>query len=345
MRINLMCICCRVTSMKGGAYIAEGSYGCVFDGHLKCLGEDKGVAPSPAPQETEKDILKIFDDDGHLQKEWVFAKSLASIDPDQRYFYYSTSRCVTDIGNIQKMDGIGQCKLLSSMVKTLPKAHRIGFLKMPNGGMPMHTAIMHHKLGVGDVLRALLPVLEGIKRLNKAGFLHHDLKYDNILYRHPTKECRIIDFSLVIEKKDAYDRTKNTMMKQAYWVHPPEYGVIYSNKRDHKTFLTFLKSCYWQLTTDKSFLHLFVDYVWPLPELEEAYLQDVKIRKTYVDRIDVYSFGLTVFVYMIHLQLPPSAWPKGLRECIRGMTHPNPSKRWTLKKVETCFTKMLRDLA
>lgn len=371
-------------TMRGGKFLGEGSYGCALDPAPKCTSprvllqdevEDVGAGQSGQSKQSGQSeqskqsgqsersarrkkvvatapddmVGKVFWNKKSMQYEWAVSQELAAIDPEQKHFVYPTVRCETTQKAMNRVPGMKQChQVTAHAMVTYP------LLQAPHGGTALSVLIHSQPMTPIALLRSLIPVAEGLKKLGKHGIVHHDLKFDNIVYNPATKECRLIDFGLKIAADKALDSQTNEFMDRDYWLHPTEYRII--------THMTQNK---WKTMEDSDIRvmmarHLYLYKVrfdtrdpYTLSELllngkvfaycdyEAAYIRYIRaicaqplqqraaFMRKFPEKIDIYSLGITLLYLSMHMDMQDMQPAEKLRfyTLIRNMVHPDPRKR------------------
>ena len=365
--------------MDGGKYVGEGTYGCVFRPALPCRGEHPvsahAVIPavSAARADAANTLSKVFNRPESFRDESENTKLIARIDPKQRYFVYPRTACTVTTADLRTDRGYSHCELLrGTRGKAFPT------LKIPYGGEPLDKVLgpsgraPPRAFRVPDPLSAYLtalhPVAAGLVRLARAHVTHHDLKMDNILYDANLRECRIIDFGLSLNSKDALSPTGNPYLYSRYIFHPPEYrmsefaGHSHATERALATDLSILKVSVPGLSgrrrgetlrdrlwspaytewTRESYTAAFSDYAKNVYKKHDGAhgigagggIARQEYMQRWANRIDIWAFGLTL-LFTLHRVWPTQSTPlpAEFRAVLTAMVHPDPRKRLSPEKL------------
>jgi serine/threonine protein kinase len=145
-----------------------------------------------------------------------------------------------------------------------------------------------------------------VKRLISYGYIHCDIKLDNIVISN-TKRLRLIDFGLLQTEKNWYDVRMNFLFSDFYmkkqFIYPIEYDIMYSNNENlknyklkfdnyHETYTDHLK----RYNPDPSVLKEFTDSLVVEDDPSLNSLHDIKKIKIFKDnkiheKSDVFSIG------------------------------------------------------
>jgi serine/threonine protein kinase len=344
--------------MKGGKYLGEGTYGCTMDPAPQCKGPEQSVSHN-VKIERAATVGKVFTDGKHFREEWETAREIAAIDPKQQYFIYPVTACTTTPKDVRNVEGYGMCRNVSRKYPTPDSRGTINMIRLPNGGETMNHLVMHNLVSPTELLRAMLPVFKGVQKLGRHGIVHHDLKFDNILYDSSTKECRIIDFGLKVPM-DVAVSINNKYIHSNYWLHPPEYKMFVTmlnrnwKDMDDADIRTAMAR---HLSVMRVHFHardphnlsdvLLNGKVFAYCDYEQAYLrymramckrknisQKMEYIKKHPQKVDVYGLGVTLLYLAMYLDFTkvPAIKEHQYWGMIRNMVHPDPRKRWTITR-------------
>jgi serine/threonine protein kinase len=200
----------------------------------------------------------------------------------------------------------------------------------PNGGQDLYVLKEYtNVINIVDLLRALVPVVNGLAVLYDMNICHQDIKPDNIVYNMNTKRAYLIDFGLSVMNTKIFEEDNDTFTDYVYRYYPPEYSIFHMLMKNPKTVYTLnrnrtkmiLKRV--QKNLSDQMVHQFAKSMLNIcPELEkEAHelmldnirhqnnvLELVRQLDTFVNgknlrtafskavdgKIDIYSFGVTL---------------------------------------------------
>ena len=350
----------KIAGMHGGDYLGEGTYGCTLDPHPACRGNVQFLNSKVQKQQPIATVGKVFVEQKHADEEWNVALMLYKIDPMQSHFIYPTSRCDTTVASVKKAQEKRHC---TNMMRTSKK--QVKMIMLQNGGIALQEYMMRNMMQPVDLLQSLLPVFHGLVKLSKNGIVHHDMKFDNILYNPVTMQCRAIDFGLMVATKDALTFGGNPYIFSNYWLHPPEYRVLVSMHKHNwkhmdtaemRQMLSSHLSIYKIRFSPLDSLHIsdliLNGKIFSYCDYERSYMLFMKqlykhknkegiigYMQRFANRIDVYSLGITLLYLTMYMNttLTTNNVEQQLQSLIRSMIHPDPRKRSTP-------TKCLRDV-
>jgi serine/threonine protein kinase len=333
---------------SGGDFYGEGTYGCTFSPPPQCTSH-KEVLISEIKKQKDK-LAKVFQKQASSTIEWDVAKRLKSVDPKQQYFLFPFAKCQTSLAELTKDPQFHHCSYKNKKLKQYP------MVIMKKGGTPLDSYMAYHKVSVQEFAKIILQVLKGIKMLNQHNLIHHDLKFDNILYNASTDETRIIDFGLLLSRSDALNVFENMYIYSDYWLHPPEYRIIQyihalpnladaTNMGITNTFEKNVSILNVSFFSKQPTLRQLVYDIFPPDDFKtgfEKYMHDVckknskdeafRYMSKYSNRIDIYSLGISSLYLSTYITFPSVKEKKQFMAFLKGMIHPDPRKRFTVDK-------------
>ena len=306
-------------------FIASGSYGCVFKPHLKCKTK----------KHYQDGVGKIFYDPDEYKSEKEISDQVQKIDPHHKYTMPMYDTCETD-ANYRPSDEIKKCNTIDMTDRSFQQ------LIYKYGGKSLMDILLKRKGTYGTfkkIFIALYNVLEGIQHVGDMGYVHQDIKPDNILMakslstKTDDKNAYIIDFGIIDRKDNVFTKDSIPMLKYSYPYFPPEYKMYaYSN-----SFPIF----YREFTGNFDFQFKFNQKnMYILDAFKNVGLNMRDLCKeafsnpTYdSSKIDVYSFGITLLmVYVWSQPSPKHKLDNTIKSYIAGLVHPNPALRSSTKE-------------
>ena len=217
---------------KGGAAIAAGGFGCVFNPPLQCsngnIVDGTYVSKLMANKYAKDEILEID----------KVKRVIAPLRPETRKYFLIDDSFVCKPANMTKYDLIGfnaKCQgaigVRSEDINNPVNKKKLSILQMKNGGGTVHEYIMSLLSSINiaafhakfvELNNLMIGLLEnGIVPLNQVDYNHFDIKSDNILINTTTDppELSIIDWGLSAE---------NTKKKVSKTASPMVYNLPYS---------------------------------------------------------------------------------------------------------------------
>jgi len=322
---------------SGGAYVSEGTYGCVFAPPLACKNPIKSH-PKPV-------VGKVF---SRLDSATDEVKEIARIrrfDPDYKFTIPYVGKCSTAKRDFVPSDETSKCvkHIGSSPLYTQLVFEHGGYeltklFKQPNATM----------LNFDDVIAAALPVFEGLKRMQKKGLGHFDIKPQNILIDESQTPLRInlIDFGMM--NKLTQLKSETYMLEHSYMYFPPEYKILHHVNTGDTDFTNVLVAC-WKNLNVLGYLQFqtWMNKRWPNQEYavemtatvyEQLKKQPSELNrdfdKIFAAKADVYGIGIALIEVIYNLETKGGVRVRSValfeslvRELLLPMVHPNAYKR------------------
>ena len=333
----------KTVAAKGGAYISAGTYGCVFSPPLACEATDNPI------KQNQRSIGKLFSDPESSKKEVRDAERIKKFDPEYKFTVPYLGQCITSKRKFTESDEVQKCRKHVDGTRTYFNQVLYGY-----GGIELTTYITKPEnvnVNFDDMLRACLPVLEGIKRMQTQGLMHTDINPNNMLLDNsgPSPRVNLIDFGLM---------SKLSSLKTRYYVHahrypyyPPEFRIFDTRRHGVIDEYELVNACWNNLSSLKlPDFGFWMNSLWPqnvysyeinnvVRELTELNL--LKFEKAFdkiiAPSVDAYSFGMTMLEIAYNLEITkklvlssPEFYKNVLSTVILPLVHPNVFKRLTL---------------
>jgi serine/threonine protein kinase len=285
---------------RGGAFIAQGAYGCGFYPSLKC--KDQAL-------ESDDKFSKLVFEEKIYNDEMKYTALLSPIDVDQQYTLYPEKGCDLNMPSVVPSNSYNSCTLNGSTgpVKKL--------IISKNGGKAIfddeHPA-KNMKLNSSQYapfFKGILNLLKGLKVLHDGGVIHMDIKPSNIVAKENEDSSftlRYIDFGLCFElaKYEESDVYKHRIADTAVYMYWPLYIKASTNINR-------------MITNKYSYKDEFSKRYDKLPcihmGLSSTYEDDVQTNKTYFQTItlverrkhifhasDIFSLGVSIYQLLQH---------------------------------------------
>lgn len=149
--------------MKGGEFLGNGTYGCVFAPPLKC-------ADDYFSNETG-DVGKVFKDlDSFDEERELSLRVTQNIDPKGEFTNKLVNACYPDKRSIiENSKDLRKCKLRN-------RSDRLYQLVYKDKGVDLNEYYKKNQYNVEDTIMFMYNMLLGIQLLNKNKLVHMDLK-------------------------------------------------------------------------------------------------------------------------------------------------------------------------
>lgn len=332
---------------KGGAYVAAGTYGCVYAPNV----------PSPKFARSSQYISKVIK--AHHEKaelKEVQRLRLPQIDPRSDYLIYPiASERFSEVGTEE--NDFTECFLLDNEIDRLRKrgfnkAQILNYLSQKyknliqsNGGPSLSVLLddllNRNSITHADVSKMLVGywnLFQGLVLLYSNGICHRDIKNDNMT-TEPT--FRFIDFGLAVSIQSDFATDDHQGFSEAsYEVWPMDYMVqvrqIHRRITDPDTQIPqaaaelaaeYLKSKRFDPYRANMTKQLadYIRFLYRFQDIDYGYLS--------LEKLDVYSLGVAMIPFIryidIHDQSEVGQALDAVYALIVKMIHGNPNKRIT----------------
>ena len=194
--------------MKGGEFLGNGTYGCMFAPSLKCVNDY-------FPNQTD-DVGKVFSDMDNFNEEYEMSLRVTkNVDPEGELTNKLIKACYPD-GSSAEMR---KCPLRS-------RSNNLYQLIYKDKGIDLNGYYKRNKqYNVEDTIKFMYNLLLGIQLLNKNNLAHMDLKEDNTLVTDKNKRLIMIDFGLSRELNKVYTSDIEHIHDHYYQFYPQEFKV------------------------------------------------------------------------------------------------------------------------
>lgn len=209
----------------------------------------------------------------------------------------------------------------------------------------------HNNLGLFCKTAANLHgIMKGLTILHQYGWIHHDIKLDNILYNQDPWRLYLIDWSMSVPFAQVYHDSFRCWFSANHPSNPPEYKSYAAHKHGYKLIDNDFATDYAQNILVFTLLKIQPRYM----EMLNAAHDKIKHRfdrkgflKRIAPKVDVFGLGVVLaqcYLVMAYAMLYDKPVHKKLIRLIRGMTHPDPTRRWTMRHAALSFTPIVRSL-
>jgi serine/threonine protein kinase len=302
-------------------FVASGSYGCVFKPHLPCDNTTSRIKGS---------VGKVFEDPRDFKLELkVIEDIIEKVDPNHEFTLPMLMSCDVNTSKIVKRDNISSCPLMTGLKQKQ--------LIIKDGGKSLDELISSKSITKTLFLKLVklsLPIMKGIVKLGKHGYIHQDIKPDNILYdKH---KLHLIDFGIVSKLSTHYKKPLRTIYKADYPYFPPEYKLFSKTYKKADEFVAdVLQNFMFTMTLAghtlniPSMMHQELGINFN-DELLHLWNTTLIPSETLALKVDVYQMGMTLFFVWCAIKNKPR--DHKLKQIIAKMVHPNVIKRCTMEE-------------
>ena len=219
----------RKTLKKGGAFLGQGAYGCVFSPAIRCKNEnDRRVGM----------ISKLLSTK-HAQQEWSVRILLEPIDPAKRWFIWPEHACEADL-DLPENDFVSP-RNATKRCTTITSSRQSLLLMYENGGEDVYHKLYHtgfaNDYEKGQFLVGIANLLDGLAVLHAANVAHLDIKLENLLAKplvDGSFSVRFIDFGLATNVHSLILTPQQVEAERVRVIHhyTDAAGVVAQNKLD-----------------------------------------------------------------------------------------------------------------
>ena len=212
--------------------IGEGTYGCVHKPSLLC-----NTKPPELPNYNNK-ISKLMEAK-EAKDELKEFYNIKRIDPND-HFHSGTPTYCTPSNDISNVKAAKKCSI-ESIRNVIPNLRdTLALLVMEDGGKDLRKIVSDFwglpindasKTKIHKLIIAFERAFIGIKELNDNGYIHNDIKIDNIVYNSDTNILNFIDFGLTKPLPNLLQQCKNDLyFDNCHWNFVPEIAFLNKSK-------------------------------------------------------------------------------------------------------------------
>jgi serine/threonine protein kinase len=273
-------------------FVASGTYGCVFRPHLKCKDkETKGLKDT---------VGKVFETASEYRRERNMQTKISSIDPYGTFTVAVRDTCVIDTDvSVRDDNQVKKCDLVN--ITQHSRYHQIIYR---DAGKSLKYFLRSEKGSYKKfriILKALVPFVEGLKKLAKNNLVHSDIKDDNIMFLH--NKLYLIDFGIASLSNEVYNLKNKNVLKHQYPYYPPEFKLYI---KQHNCMETFIDDYLMNFAHGIKISGKSVDLVYHIKyslgiDIRSRLKQLFKNRDLAYDpsKIDIYGLGIVLLMLFI----------------------------------------------
>jgi len=349
------------TRKKGGRFIGQGTYGCVFGSPpLQCKGKTRS---------TSKVISKLLDTYS-ANDEYTDGLVWKKIDPEQNFSIWASQICRFDAKDVVPSDQPELCT--SESVKSVINGTYSGRLIFYNYGGIDLSKLKPKSINYISIIYAFYKLLGGFVIAHENNIAHMDVKEPNIVCDLSSNSIvlRLIDFGLCIDTSTilSYSDTRLNIYTSPYLYWPFELQCLKPVSLEKK-YADFCESVKYhpKYFPARSYANESGD-PYPYDEFK-GYVADARKFdfKRLLTGVDVYSLGL-ILTRIVHIMFhhrmdrknnvivdgvpDPSTWhinviahiTRPLLHLALKMVERNPTNRITVREAKTEFKKIIPHL-
>ena len=320
-------------------FIGEGTYGCVFKPPITCRNTQK--------KSNNSTVGKVFKSDKEFKKEVNINNIVANIDPKRKFTLPLVGTCVTR--NFEYTDQVSHCKLIDNPYG------QTGFSQIlyKDGGenlkmyMNMVKGSPHNFV---SILKLFKPIFIGLKDIIAAGYVHQDIKPQNMLYKN--NKIYMIDFGLINKTSKIYQEDQRYILKYDYPYYPPEYKLWVYNKSFSTFYNKVLNNYQYILSVNHKNYKLLnvieslgIDIKQELRDVFKTYNKSMQPAK-----IDIFSLGMVLLEFYLWSGIYDKTYVKNtkayninkkIREFLRDMIRFDVNKRMSINTLLIRYRKII----
>jgi hypothetical protein len=310
---------------SGGGFVASGSYACIFSPPLSCSPHGHGNKPRRIKTFGNRKVGKVFEDSDAALREAEIQRIVRTVDPNNTFTVKYIGCC--RISSIAQRDGIASCDKNVQSNKNMQLIY--GY-----GGQDLWNVIGSTDKGgnTNDIFVKLFlkfePLFRGVHRLNEMGYLHLDIKVENIVF--DGHKLSLVDFGLMNTKSQMMSKSQNSHLSYDYPYYPPEFKFLavlrtINPQTDFLKFKAFFMRNFGVISVkEESLIHkelerFFASYIFQ----NDRSLDGERI----LDKADIYSVGVTLMILYSYIVLNDDYRTYIIHDLIKDMVNCNPFER------------------
>lgn len=274
---------------KTPKYLNQGTYGCIYSPPFDC---------SDQVDYKSTNVGKVFKKPNNGEEN--LTKFVEKVDPDSLFTVKYRGSCKV------KEQIVGQCGFSKNTQQLIYENGGLDLLQI--AGSNKHNVALFLKM-----FRSLLPVLQGIQKLNiDENILHHDIKPANITFKK--SKMFLIDFGIAQNINQIYNMAWNTRLAHFktfdYRIYPIEYKATYYRNFSYIALRKYLNDNFSRngaFISANDFFRIFNINVGSALEQFAAVAATLKITEfndiKYTSKFDVYSLGVSLAEVFIRMDL------------------------------------------
>lgn len=144
-----------------------------------------------------------------------------------------------------------------------------------------------------DFIKALIIMCKSLQTLHQLGFVHRDIKPQNILYNNDNYKLSLIDFGVCIPFNEVYTKKEKWWVDSGYFISPPEYNIIdkYNKYKNLDIIHSYYKNDDFYNKKKKEY-DIFLNKYNNINNIEDIPEEIKKIAY----KGDIYSLGITLLL-------------------------------------------------
>ena len=363
--------------IRGGKFLGEGSYGCVFHPTLKKCNILNTNTNTNSKQSNY--VSKVFTDIAEAHKDFNQGKVMSRIDTKNEYTIVPVSMCELDFDELKKAEvEYRKCNKLA-----YDNIDGIVQVVYSEKGIALDDYMKQNNLTVSNVLDIAEYLIKGVKFFKDNKVIHHDIKPPNIVMTADNKP-KYIDFGLSQEYSTYFENAFGANYR--YWskemglydeirayvlpdVRDLKYGVCEVwKKRFSDTKEVFLEKSKTKINIVSIYRKYFPDFFDEImgkvydekigciydQSSNKMVSSDVdklnQIFEPFLDKFDIFGIGRTIEDMLETVEDTPDSTShseyskyEGLIKLVEQTTLSDPRKRMTVEKTLSEVQRLRRE--
>lgn len=190
------------------------------------------------------------------------------------------------------------------------------------------------------ICKDMCNIMEGLATLHKHGWIHHDIKSQNLLINKKPFHVFLIDWGTSTRLLDVYSAYYYNWLTADNSNHPPEFKSYAHYKYHYQFHGDDFAEDYANNFYLFTLLKIQPNYIAMLNKANQ-HLQKLfrkkgdAILKSISPKSDVFALGLVftqAYLIMASSKLFGTSLHEKMIRLLKGMTHPDPMKRWSMQR-------------
>lgn len=220
--------------------------------------------------------------------------------------------------------------------------HELHVKNIPNNNISLFCHFMTEMKGI----------MEGLVVLHKIGWVHHDIKAPNILYDNKPKfTLYLIDWGTAVRASEVYADSYRPWFKADNSNHPPEYKMYAHYKHNYQYKGGNIQTDYALNTQLFTLLKIQPEYMSMLKHADERLSLlfrkgGLRFLKSIAAKSDVFALGVVIaqtYLILAYATFYNTEFHTKMIALIRSMVHPDPTKRWTMRRSLYSFIPLVQE--
>lgn len=315
----------KATKSTGGAYVASGSFACTFSPPMSCGHVLSSRSKSGKSNKNQRKIGKVFEDTTDALHEAEIQRIIQAVDPQNTFTVKYFGRC--KVASVSPQDHIEACNKDIEINKSMQLVYGHGGRDLWN----VIGTINENDTKPNDTFVRLFlkfePLFRGVKRLNSMGYLHLDIKLENIVY--DGNKMSLVDFGLMNSKSRMMTKGQERLLFD-YPYYPPEFKFLavlrsINPQTDFSKFKAFFMRNFGVISVrNESEVHKELERFFASYSFQSDRSLD---GEKLFDKADLYSVGVSLLILYTYTVQKDDYRTYIIYDLIKDMVNCNPYER------------------